>query len=94
MGRLNWSKPRKLRDYEIEEKYEPGTVMGNGRMVSYAPRDTLAARAAAAERDWLAEKAEKTKRQKARRRKNKKPPTPGELTRLKAIRRQLDPSGY
>jgi hypothetical protein len=51
MGKMNWSKARKFRDFE--EKYEPGTVMQNGRVVGSGPRNGLAAKAAKAEREWL-----------------------------------------
>lgn len=52
MARMDWKRGRKFRG--SEEKYEPGTVMGNGRVVPSPDRDNLAMRAAQAERDWLA----------------------------------------
>jgi len=89
MARLEWSKSRKLRTGEYEEKYDPGTELRNGRVVSVIRPDSLAARAAQAEKEWLAEREKKRKQQRARRRAAKKPPTRAEQTRLKMIRRQL-----
>jgi hypothetical protein len=91
MARLEWSKSRKLRTGEFEEKYDPGTVLRNGRVVPVARADSLAVRAALAEQEWLAERAKKRKQQRARRRAEKKRPTRAEETRLKMIRRQLSP---
>ena len=65
---LEWSKSRKLRNGEYEEKYDPGTVLRNGRVVPVARPDSLAARAALAEQEWLAEREKKRKPQRARRR--------------------------
>jgi hypothetical protein len=92
MSGLNWNKTRKFREYE--EKYIPGTVMDNGRVISDRPRDQLAARAAKAEEQWLLERAEKAKERRQRRRAAKKAkkqqePTRGQMKRLGAIREQL-----
>jgi len=48
---MDWKKGRKFRD--VQEKYEPGTVLKNGRMVPFAPAGSLAARAARAELEWV-----------------------------------------
>jgi hypothetical protein len=51
MGKLNWKKAKKPR--ETEAKYEVGTVLKNGAVVSPPqPRDSLESRAAAEERRW------------------------------------------
>lgn len=89
MARLEWSKSRKLRTGEYAEKYDPGTVMRNGRVVPVARPDSLAARAAQAEKEWLEARAKKRKQQRARRRAEKKAPTRAETARLKVIRQQL-----
>ncbi len=89
MARLEWSKSRKLRAGEYEEKYDPGTVLRNGRTVPVARPDSLAARATQAEKEWLAEREKARKQRKAKRRAQKKLPNRAEATRLKAIRRQL-----
>jgi hypothetical protein len=51
MARMDWKKSRKYRVFE--EKYEPGTMLKNGRVVPPAPMDSLAVRAAKVEREWL-----------------------------------------
>jgi hypothetical protein len=48
--RLDWTKAKPIR--EREEKYEPGTILPNGRRVRN-PADSMAARAAAAEQEFL-----------------------------------------
>lgn len=89
MGKMNWSRPPKLREGDYEEKYDAGTVMRNGRVVAGSPQGSLAARAARAEKEWLGVRAKAAAEQRARRRKQKKPPTRAELARVKAIRSQL-----
>ena len=89
MGKMNWSRPPKFREGDYEEKYESGTVMRNGRVVAGAPQGSLAARAARAEKEWLAERAAAAAKQRSQRRAAKKPPSRGELMRMKAIRAQL-----
>jgi hypothetical protein len=76
MARLEWSKSRKLQSGEYEEKYDPGTGLRNGRVVPVARPDSLAARAALAEQEWLAEREKKRKQQRARRRAKNKPTLP------------------
>ena len=88
MARMDWSKKRPYKG-QYEEKYDPGTVMPNGRVVSVARPDGLAARAAAAEAEWLAERAKKRSKQRAARRAAKRKPTAGERARMKLIRQQL-----
>jgi len=51
VARIRWDKVRPIR--QIEEKYEPGTVLKCGCKVAERPRDSLASRAAKAEREWL-----------------------------------------
>lgn len=51
MARMRWDKVRPVR--EVEEKYTPGTVLRSGRRVDDRPRDSLASRAAKAEREWF-----------------------------------------
>jgi|APCry1669192522_1035417.scaffolds.fasta_scaffold01101_9 hypothetical protein len=89
MARLKWSKSRKLRAGEYEEKYDPGTVMKNGRVVPELRPDSLAARAAKAEQEWLADRKKRRNQQRARRRAETKSPSRAERARLKMIRRQL-----
>jgi hypothetical protein len=48
---MNWTKARKFR--EAEEKYQPGKVFDNGRVVTDKPRDSLDARARREEAQWL-----------------------------------------
>lgn len=91
MARLDYRKSRKLRVGEYEEKYDPGTVMQNGRVVSGGRPDSLAARAAAAEKEWLEGRAKARKQRRARRQAAKKKPNRGEEARLRAIKRQLTP---
>lgn len=50
MKRINWTKARKFKI--SEEKYDDGSVLKNGRVVT-SPKDSLSARAAAAEKRWL-----------------------------------------
>lgn len=92
MARVNWSKNRKLRAGEYEEKYDPGTELRSGRTVAPIKPAGLAARAADAEKAWIEERATKARKQRQRRRKAKqdaKPPTHAESVRLKHIRSQL-----
>jgi len=49
--RMDWRKTRKFKDHE--EKYQPGKVFDNGRVVSDKPRDSLDARARREEAEWL-----------------------------------------
>lgn len=51
MAKMNWKKARQFRS--SEEKYEPGTVLKNGRVVPAAPRDPIGIAAAKAERKWV-----------------------------------------
>lgn len=50
MKRLDWTKAKKFK--VSEEKYEDGKIMKNGRLIK-KPKDSLAARAAFVERQWL-----------------------------------------
>lgn len=50
MVNLNWNRTRKFKS--AESKYEDGTVMRNGEVVKQR-KDSLARRAAKAEREWL-----------------------------------------
>ena len=50
MSKMNWNKAKKPK--QIEEKYKQGSVLPNGRLVYSGPRDSLEARARAAERKW------------------------------------------
>lgn len=84
MAKINWTKTRKFRDYE--EKYEPGTELKNGRVVAPRRPDSLAARAAKAEAEWLAERERAAKARRQRRRKAKRGPA-------KAQRAQEDDLG-
>jgi hypothetical protein len=87
MTKINWSRTRKFREYE--EKFEPGTELRNGRIVAPKRPDSLAARAAQAEKDWLDQRAAKAKKQRRRRRKGRQKPSNAEMHRLKQIRSQL-----
>lgn len=87
MSKLDWKKTRKVRDYE--EKYEPGTEMRNGRVVAPRRPDSLAARAAQAEAEWLAAREQKAKKQRQSRRNARKKPNVGQIQRIKQIRSQL-----
>jgi hypothetical protein len=49
--RLNWEKAKPFR--QIESKVAPGTILPNGERVPWLPQDSLAKRAAQAEREWL-----------------------------------------
>lgn len=89
MARLDYRKTRKLKRGEYEEKYDPGTVMPNGRTVSTTRPDNLATRAAKAEQKWLEERAQKRQQRRAKRRARNRRPTRAEEARLKAIRQQL-----
>lgn len=94
MARINWSKTRKYRSYE--EKYEPGTELRNGRVVQPRRPDSLAARAAEAERKWIEDREAKAKQQRQRRRKaRQKAPKPSlaQEQRIKKIRDQLGYAG-
>jgi hypothetical protein len=51
MARMDWNKARKFKEYE--EKYTPGLRLHSGRVVSNTPRDSLDARAKAAESKWM-----------------------------------------
>jgi hypothetical protein len=48
MAGMDWRRTRKY--WATEEKYEPGKVLDNGRMVASRPRDELEARARREER--------------------------------------------
>lgn len=87
MSKLSWKKARKFRDYE--EKYEPGTELRNGRIVQPRKPDSLAARAAQAEKQWLADREQATKKQRQRRRNARRKPTHAQSQRIKQIRSQL-----
>jgi hypothetical protein len=87
MTKINWSRTQKFR--ESEEKFEPGTELRNGRIVAPKRPDSLAARAAQAEKDWLDQRAAKAKKQRRRRRKGRQKPSNAEMHRLKQIRSQL-----
>jgi hypothetical protein len=87
MAKINWGRTRKFRDYE--EKYEPGTQLPNGRIVVARRPDSLAARAAEAEKQWIEGKAQKAKKQRQRRRNARRKPTKAQLQRIKQIRVQL-----
>jgi len=50
MARIDWKRARKFSG--SVEKYEPGKVLDNGRVVQQ-PLDDLAKRAQYAEREWL-----------------------------------------
>ena len=61
MAKINWSKARKFQSFE--EKYQPGTVLRNGRVVAPAEsRDQLSARAASAMREFEANMAKPSKK--------------------------------
>src|SRR5688572_16588032 len=51
--RMNWARAKAPRETEV--KYDDGTVLGNGEVVS-KPLDGLAKRARAAEERWLRSK--------------------------------------
>jgi hypothetical protein len=48
---MDWRKTRKFE--AREEKYSPGKVLDNGRVIRDAPRDKLDERARYVERAWL-----------------------------------------
>ena len=48
---MDWRKARKFKDHE--EKYQPGKVFDNGRVIADKPRDGLDAKARKAEAEWL-----------------------------------------
>ena len=50
-GKRDWRRAKRFA--ATEEKYEPGKVLDSGRVVSSKPRDSLEARARAAEQRWL-----------------------------------------
>ena len=60
---MDWRKARKFTS--SEEKYEPGKVFENGRVIADVPRDSLEKRAREAERKWLQEREAKKGKQKA-----------------------------
>jgi len=63
MAGMDWSKARKFK--AREEKYAPGKVLDNGRMISATPRDSLEARARKAEKIWEGEQTKKAEKQQA-----------------------------
>lgn len=87
MAKINWKNARKFRDFE--EKYEPGTELRSGRVVQARKPDSLAARAAEAEKQWIEGRVAKAKKQRQRRRKARQKPSKDEMDRLKGIRAQL-----
>jgi hypothetical protein len=60
MSKIDWNKARKFK--ESEEKYTPGAVLSNWRVIRDAPRDGLDARARLAEQRWMATLSERAKK--------------------------------
>jgi len=51
MKRMDWKKAKRFS--ATEEKYKPGSVLDNGRVIADKPRDSLDARARQVEKRWL-----------------------------------------
>jgi hypothetical protein len=95
MARMDWNKNRK---YSVrEEKYEPGSILENGRVVVGPTRDDLAKRAGWAEQKWLKQMGMNSlqdspkQAKQPRKKKWSKKPTKGQQVRLRMIRGQLEP---
>lgn len=94
MARMDWNKSKKYS--AREEKYDPGKVLDNGRVVIGPAPDDLAKRAGWAERKWLKQMgittlAETPKRDRPKKKKWSKKPTKAQQVRLRMIRSQLEP---